>query len=273
MNIQQLRAIIEPHVDNKASRWFDLAMLITIVIALITFMFDTIPDQPQWAINTLGIIETVTVAIFSIEYLLRLIVAERRLRFVFSFYGIIDFLAVIPFYAGLLFTLGIDLRSLRILRLFRLFRVFKLLRYSRAIRHFGNALQEVKEELILYLMATAFLMFLASTGIYHFEHEAQPENFKSIFHAMWWSVVTLSTVGYGDVYPATIGGKIFTCFLLMIGLGVIAVPSGLLASGLTQAKEKEREHRNAIAAKMKEAVSQTEETSGVKSPDTEATDQ
>lgn len=240
MDVAKLRMIIEPHVDNKASRIFDLTMLSLIIVALITFTLDTLPGKPQWAVNALFAVEIVTVAAFSVEYILRVFVAEKRLRFIFSFYGIVDLLAIVPFYVGLFVGFGVDLRSLRILRLFRLFRVFKLLRYSRAIRHFGNALHEVKEELVLYLMATAFLMFLASAGIYHFEREAQPENFRSIFHAMWWSVVTLTTVGYGDVYPETVGGKVFTGCLLMIGLGVIAVPSGLLASGLTQAKDRDR---------------------------------
>lgn len=255
MDVARLREIVEPHVDNRASRAFDLTMLTFIIVGLITFTLDTVPNLPKWATDTLYAIEVLTVAVFTIEYLLRFCLAERRLGFVFSFFGIIDLLAILPFYtnlgADILATgfgieltfvgFGLDLRSLRILRLFRLFRVFKLLRYSRAIKHFGNALQEVKEELILYVMATAFLMFLASAGIYHFEREAQPVAFQSMFHAMWWSVVTLTTVGYGDVAPITVGGKIFTGFLLMIGLGVIAVPSGLIASGLTQAKNKDRE--------------------------------
>lgn len=244
MDVAKLREIVEPHVDSKASRVFDLTMLTFIIIAMVTFSLDTIQDKPEWAAQILFAIEVVTVIVFSIEYLLRLFVAERKVAFVCSFFGVIDLLAIVPFYVGLFIGFGVDLRSLRILRLFRLFRVFKLLRYSRAIRHFGNALKEVKEELVLYLMATAFLMFLASAGIYHFEREAQPDNFKSIFHAMWWSVATLTTVGYGDVYPETVGGKIFTGCLLLIGLGVIAVPSGLIASGLTQAKNRDRQARS-----------------------------
>ena len=243
VKIEKLRTIIEPNIDNTHSRMFDLTMLAFIVIGMVTFALDTLPNKPAWATNLLFTAEVITVIVFSVEYTLRVIASERRLRFVFSFYGVIDILEILPFYLGLFVGFGIDLRSLRVLRLFRIFRVFKLLRYSRAIRHFGNALHEVKEELILYLMATTFLMFIASAGIYHFERDAQPENFQSIFHSMWWAVVTLTTVGYGDVYPLTIGGKIFTGFLLMIGLGVIAVPSGLLASGLTQAKNRELESR------------------------------
>lgn len=241
MDVAKLRQLIEPHgVDSRASRAFDLTMMAFIIIALITFSLETLPDNPPWLTETLYIVEVITVTVFTVEYLLRLYVAEKKLAFLFSFYGLVDLAAILPFYLAV----GVDLRSLRVLRLFRIFRALKLLRYSRAIRHFRDALYEVREELILYLMATAFLMYLASAGIYYFERDAQPENFQSIFHSMWWAVVTLTTVGYGDVYPATVGGKIFTGFLLMIGLGIIAVPSGLLASGLTQARQKERALRS-----------------------------
>ena len=239
MDVAKLREIIEPHTDTTVSRAFDLVMMGFIFLGLITFSLETLPDNPEWFQRTLHILEMITVGVFTVEYLSRLLIAERRLAFVFSFYGIIDLLAIAPFYL----SLGIDLRSLRILRLFRIVRALKLLRYSRAIKHFKDALGEVREELILYLMATAFLIFLASAGIYHFEHEKQPENFKSVFHSLWWAIVTLTTVGYGDVYPETVGGKVFTGMILIVGLGVIAVPSGLLASGLTQVRSKEDDSR------------------------------
>ncbi len=110
-------------------------------------------------------------------------------------------------------------------------------RYSKAVRHFRLAIKEIKEELILYLVLTVVLLFVASIGIYYFENEAQPEKFKSIFHCMWWAISTLTTVGYGDVYPITLGGRIFTAIILLIGLGLIAVPSGLIASAFTKVHE------------------------------------
>jgi len=92
----------------------------------------------------------------------------------------------------------------------------------------------VKSELTLFAIAALFLLYLSSVGIYYFEHEAQPETFGSIFHCLWWSVATLTTVGYGDVYPVTVGGKIFTSFIVLIGIGIVAVPTGILASALTK---------------------------------------
>jgi voltage-gated potassium channel len=240
MDVDKLREIIEPNVDTRASRAFDLSMMVFIIVAIINFSPETLPGLSHSTKLALYSVEVITVTVFSVEYLLRIITAKKKLRFVFSFFGVIDLLAVIPFYVGL-FYLGmqIDLRLLRILRLFRIFRVLKLLRYSRAIKHFRDALNEVREELVLYLMATAFLMYLASAGIYYFERDVTETSFQSIFHSMWWAVVTLTTVGYGDVYPQTTGGKIFTGLILLIGLGVIAIPSGLIASGLTKVKKKQ----------------------------------
>ena len=97
---------------------------------------------------------------------------------------------------------------------------------------FNKAAVEAKEEIILFLIITAILIYLSAAGIYFFENEAQPEKFSSIFQSLWWSIITLTTVGYGDVYPITAGGQIFTFFILIIGLGVITVPAGLVASAL-----------------------------------------
>ena len=124
-------------------------------------------------------------------------------------------------------------------RLFRLFRVLKLLRFSRALQRMGMAFGKVRAELVVFLIATGFTLFAAATGIYYFENPAQPEAFASIFHSLWWAVCTLTTVGYGEVYPITAGGKIFTVVILMVGLGVVAVPTGLISSALSETNTKE----------------------------------
>lgn len=230
----QLKRIIEEN-DTTAGKTFDFFIQFLIVLSLVSFSIETLPDL---SVNTkiiLNIAEVITVAIFTIEYLLRLIVADKKLKFIFSFYGLIDLIAILPFYIAR----GIDLRSIRIFRLFRLFRTFKVFRYSNAIQKFKNAFLSVKEELILFLVATLFLLYIASVGIYYFENPAQPEQFKSIFHCLWWAVVTLTTVGYGDMFPITAGGKIFTSFIAIISIGIIAVPTGLLASALTKTIKKD----------------------------------
>jgi voltage-gated potassium channel len=224
----KIKQIIEGN-DTKAGKFFDLFIQFLIVVSLISFSIETIPDLSKTTKIILRYIEIITVLIFSIEYLLRLFVTDKKLKLIFSFYGIIDLMAILPFYI----SSGIDLRSIRILRLFRLFRILKILRYSKAIRRFKLAFISIKEELVLFLITTIFLIYLSSIGIYYCESETQPDAFKSVFHCLWWSIVTLTTVGYGDIYPITTWGKVFASFVMVIGIGVVAVPSGLIASALT----------------------------------------
>ncbi|WP_319482070.1 ion transporter [uncultured Draconibacterium sp.] len=228
----KIKPIIEDNTE-KSGKWFDLVIQFFIVLSLLAFSIETLPDISVRLNNFLDNFELFTIVIFTIEYILRLWVSEKKLKFIFSFYALIDLFAILPFYL----SFGIDLRSIRVFRLIRLFRVFKMLRFNRAIQNFGCALKSIKEELILYFILSSFLIFLSSIGIYYFENPAQPEIFKSIFHSMWWAIATLTTVGYGDIYPITAGGKIFTSLILLIGLGVVAVPTGLIASALSKTKD------------------------------------
>ena len=229
MKLMKIKRIIEK-TDTTPGKIFDIFIQSLIVLSLISFSIETLPDLSENIKRLLKITEAIVVVIFTMEYLLRLFIADKKLKFVFSFYGLIDLFAILPFYVAK----GIDLRSIRIFRLFRLVRAFKIFRYSKAIQRFKISFLEVKEELTLFLVATGFLLFVTSVGIYYFENSAQPEQFKSVFHCLWWAIVTLTTVGYGDVYPVTVGGKIFTSFIVIIGLGIIAVPTGLVASALTK---------------------------------------
>ncbi len=172
---------------------------------------------------------------FTIEYLLRIFVAERPLKFIFSFYGIADFVAIAPFY----FATGLDLRAVRGFRLLRLFRVFKLVRYSRAAQRYHRAFVLSREELILFGIVAAVVLYLAAIGIYFFENPVQPDVFSSVFHSLWWAVITLTTVGYGDMVPVTAGGRFFTFFLLIIGIGVVAVPTAIISAALAKARDEE----------------------------------
>jgi len=224
-------------VDTKSGRYFALFIQSLILISLLTFSLETVPDINQQYGAVLRVTEVILVGIFTLEYLLRIYVADKKLAFVFSFFGLIDLLAILPFYLAT----GLDLRSVRVFRLLRLFRVLKLLRYSDAINRFHRALVIAKEELVLFSCVTLIMVYLAAVGIYYFENAAQPENFKSIFHSLWWSVATLTTVGYGEVYPITIGGKVFTFFVLMLGLGVVAVPTGLVSSALAQVRAEDKQ--------------------------------
>ena len=226
---QKIKRIVE-ETDTFYSKLFNTIIQCLIIFSLISFSIETLPKLSPIISKLLDIFEIIIVLIFTIEYLFRFLVSDNKIKYIFSFYGIIDFLAILPFYI----TNSIDLRSLRIFRLFRLFRAFKIVRYNKALQNFRSAFLLIKEELILFLIATIFLLYISSVGIYYFENGAQPELFKSVFHCLWWAVATLTTVGYGDIYPITTGGKIFTFLILLIGLGIIAVPTGLIASALTK---------------------------------------
>ncbi len=203
-----------------------------IVISLISFSIDTLPNLSIGIKKILRLMEMFTIAIFTVEYLLRVFTADKKFGFILSFYGLIDLAAILPFYI----VSGLDLRAMRIFRLLRLFRILKLVRYNKAINRLHRAFIIVKEELIFFSFVSLILLYLSAVGIYFFEHHAQPEQFKSIFHSLWWSATTLTTVGYGDIYPITTGGRIFTFFVLMIGLGTVAIPTGLIASALSQVR-------------------------------------
>jgi len=247
MNINKLKAIIEKQ-DTVSGKIFDLCIQTLIVISIISFSLETVPDFSESTYAILTGIELFCIAVFTTEYLLRILVADKKLKFIFSFYGLIDLLAILPSFLQVSF----DLRSLRVLRLLRLFRILKLVRYSRAIRRIHLAFLLVKEELILFMTVAGIVVYLSAVGIYHFENEAQPEKFSSVPVSLWWAVVTLTTVGYGDSYPITVGGRIFTFVVLLIGLGVVAIPSGLFASALTKARELEPDSKAELAEDLKE---------------------
>ncbi|MAW84246.1 MAG: voltage-gated potassium channel [Crocinitomicaceae bacterium] len=220
--------------DSKMGRSFDIFIQILIILSLLSFSLETLPNLSYSAIEVLNLFEYFTVIVFSTELLLRLILS-KSLKYLFTFYGIIDFLAVLPFYL----STGIDLRSVRVFRLFRLLRIFKLFKYNSALNRLIKAFSEIKKELLIFLIATFFFLYLSSIGIYYFENQAQPELFKSVFHSLWWAVTTLTTVGYGDMFPITVGGKLFSTLVVFIGLGIVAIPTGLFASALSKTFKKD----------------------------------
>ncbi|HBV61676.1 MAG TPA: ion transporter, partial [Rhodopirellula sp.] len=172
---------------------FAIVIQLLIVASLLGFSIETLPHLAAESKGWLRWLEVITVVIFSGEYLLRLWAAEDRWKFATSFFGIVDLLAVLPFYIAP----GADLRSVRVFRLLRLFRLLKLVRYSKAIRRFHIALNIAREELILFGAVSFIMLYLSAVGIYFFENEAQPTLFASVFHSLWWATTTLTTVGYG----------------------------------------------------------------------------
>ncbi len=228
-------------------RRLDLLLQVLIIANLLALALETVPTLSEEQLHWLNGVEVVSIAIFTVEYLARCLLCRPMWRYALSFYGIIDLLSILPFFL----CAGLDLRSARALRLMRLFRLFKLTRYSKAARRYRHAFAIAKEELVLFGCAALIVLYLAAVGIHYFESEAQPDKFASIPDSLWWAIVTLTTVGYGDVYPITLGGRLFTSVVLIMGLGFVAVPTGLLAGALAKAREHEKkleEEEEALAA-------------------------
>ena len=216
--------------ENFESKVFNIIIQILIIASIISSSIETIPSLETSTIYYLHKFEIFSIVVFTIEYLVRIYASDKKLSYIFSFYGLVDLLSILPFYLAFF----VDLRALKAFRLFRLFRLLKLARYNKTLDKFQKAIYNSKEEFVIFFILTIIMFYLASVGIYYFENEAQPEAFKSIFHSMWWAVATLTTVGYGDVYPITIGGKIFTTFMLLIGLGIVGIPAGIVAAALSE---------------------------------------
>lgn len=234
MTKDELRNIVDDNTTKKG-HIFDYVVEILIFVSLAGYALETLPNISPTMHSILKWIETVSVLLFTVEYFLRIYVAQKPFKYIFSFYGIIDFLAIFPFYV----TASTSFTSLRAFRIFRIFRAFKLVRYNKALNRFEQAWKLIREEVVLFLIVTGIFLFLSSAGIYYFENPVQPEVFSSIFSSGWWAVVTLTTVGYGDIYPITTGGKVFTFFMLLIGVGIVTIPAGLVASALNKAREME----------------------------------
>ena len=243
---EKIRQIIEGN-DRKLSPIFDITIQVLIVFSIIIFSLGTLPNlTPLWQ-NILNYVDILFYSIFAIEYFLRIYVSDKRLKYIFSFFGIVDLLAILPF----LFARQFDLRAIRALRVFRLTRVLKISRYDESLKTFAIAIKIIKPEITLFYIITSIFLFLSATGIYYFEHAVQPIEFASVFHSLWWAIITITTVGYGDVYPITIGGRIFTFAILLLSLAIITVPTGLIASALSKARnmeieQKEKESKNKV---------------------------
>ena len=234
---------------DTISRVWDIFIVTLIILNVAAVIFETVPSIKSKSGGFFDVFEFVSVMIFTIEYILRLWSANTvdkykgriwgRLKYATSFLAIIDLVAILPFYLPML--LPFDLRIIRILRLVRIFRVFKIGRYSKSVATIGRVFYERKEQLVIAAGAVLFLLIIASSLMYYIENPAQPESFTSIPAAMWWGVATLTTVGYGDVYPVTPLGKCLGAIIAILGVGLFALPAGILAGGFAEQIEKKNE--------------------------------
>ena len=241
--------IVEPTPEgDRASHLFDIAILTLISFNLLAIALETIAPLAERAGGAFLVFEIVSVAIFTAEYLARVWVCTEdpdyahpvkgRLRFAVQPMVLMDLVAIVPFYIPLLVTF--DLRFARALRLLRVFRLIKITRYSESMSIVVSVLRSRREVLLSTLFVTFVLLFMASVLMYLAEREAQPEGFSSIPAAMWWGMVTLTTVGYGDLAPATAIGRILGAVVALFGIGLFALPAGILGSAFVEELEVRR---------------------------------
>lgn len=232
---------------DTASRVFDIAILALIFLNVIAVIVGSVQSvQERWR-AFLDVFEIVSVLIFTVEYVARLWSCtvdpeysgriRGRLRLALRAMSIIDLLAILPFYLPFL---GIDLRSLRVLRLLRILRVAKVGRYYSSLNLIKHVFQSKKEELVLTSALMGLLLVVSSSVLYYCENAVQPDAFSSIPATMWWAVATLTTVGYGDMYPVTLMGKFCASIIAILGIGMFALPTGILGAGFVEAIQKKK---------------------------------
>ncbi len=241
--------LIETAKDgDTASHVVDLAILSLIFLNVIAVIVGSVQSvQERWS-ALLNVFEAVSVAVFSVEYVARLWSCTSDSHFTGPFRGrirlalrpmtIIDLLAILPFYIPFF---GFDLRSLRVLRLLRILRVAKVSRYYSSLNLIKHVFLAKKEELVLTSALMGLLLVVSSSLLYYCENGAQPDAFSSIPATMWWSITTLTTVGYGDMYPVTLLGKFCASIVAILGIGMFALPTGILGSGFVEAIQKKKE--------------------------------
>ncbi len=231
-------------IGNKSdaiSSFFDYFIVTMIVLNIIEVVFVTFDASIKYQ-AALRLIEAVTSTVFCVEYLLRLWTADliypklgvvkSRLRFVVSFYGIVDLLTFLPFFFPVVFASGIVV--FRMLRVFRVFRLFKINAQYDAFNVVLDVLKEKKEQLFSSICLILIMMLASSLCMYSLEHDAQPEVFENAFSGIWWSVSTLLTVGYGDIYPITSAGKGMAIVIAFLGVGLVAIPTGIISAGFVE---------------------------------------
>lgn len=207
-------------------KYFEIFIEILIFISLMLFAVETVPTLSNRAREVLKFSEISVVVIFSIEYVIRVI--HGKFKYVKSFFGIIDLLAIVPFFIFFI-------PQLSIIKILRVLRIAKLIRYGNALKSIGKAIWNVRKELLMYMTINFCLVYILAVIMYYIE----PDNFSSIPAALWWAVITLTSIGYGDVVPKTAVGKIITGTVSVLGLGVITIPTGLIVSSLVKTiKEK-----------------------------------
>lgn len=239
------------------SKILNIFLIILICLNVISVCLETVEPLYEEYKTTFYIFELLSVIAFSTEFLLRVWAITcndkykhpvfGRIRFLFTPGALVDIIAILPFYLPLLFA-GLDLRAIRILRLFRLARILKVSRYMHATTMVGNVFKKKRGELVTVIMLIGFIMIVVSSIMYNVEHGAQPDKFSSIPETMWWSIATLTSADFGDMHPITVIGKTLASLISLLGIGIVALPAGILASGFSEELKRRKENNGVICS-------------------------
>lgn len=212
---------------------FEKFIYALIILNLTSMVIESEPNLSADVYFFLDVFEVFSIIVFSIEYAYRTY-SSRKEKFSYnlSFFGLIDLIAILPFYLS--FVLGFDGRFIRVLRLFRISRIIKLGKFNKAFELLGRGIHNVRRELYLTFFIAFIMLFFSATGIYYLEYPEQPEVFSSIKESFWWAVSSLTGVGFEEKYPITLGGKIFGTIISLIGIGIVAVPTGIISASFVE---------------------------------------
>ena len=223
--------------DTKNGKLFDVILLAAILLSIIGVMLESVDEIDKEYHEIIMVFEWGFTILFSIEYFFRIYAVNRPFRYIFSFMGIVDLLAIIPTYLIFIFPAAHSLSVIRSIRLIRVFRIFKLSRYLRGAHTMQIALRSSRPKIIVFLLSVLILVVVLGTLMYIIESSAGTIGFDNIPNSIYWAVVTLTTVGYGTVTPITVFGKIVASFIMILGYGIIAVPTGIVTSEFTKRKK------------------------------------
>lgn len=232
---ENLYNILERPSTHKYGYFIQLLIYLNIFISILILFLETEESLKQYS-NIFNIINLVNIFIFTIEYCLRVYAINymnnrSRVKYMFTPFMIIDLLVLLPFYLSF-FNIDLGfLRTLRVLRIFKLFRLAKFVEFDNIL---AQIFSEKKEEFIFVIVASIIILFTITPLVFYFEHDAQPEVFKSMFDTLWWAVVTFTTIGYGDMYPITGMGRVFTTLLSVLGIAFYAIPGSIFTSALLE---------------------------------------
>lgn len=217
--------------DTRAGKTFDVLLLVFILLSLLVVMLDSVVPIHNEYLNELYAIEWFFTIVFSIEYILRIVSVQKPWKYIFSFYGIIDFISTVPTYLTIIIPGGVHfLQVFRVLRFLRLFKIFKLGRFTTEAKYLGQALKDSREKILVFVIAVLCMAMILGSLMYVVEGKSN--GFTSIPRSVYWAIVTLTTVGFGDISPVTPLGQFLSSIIMIMGYGIIAVPTGMVTAGV-----------------------------------------